>query len=73
MKLSPFYTALAHLAGELDRAHADGLVLFNRFYQPDIDAEELTAGPPHEVALENDLIGFSGLVRCQHNAFKHAF
>ena len=27
----------------------------------------------HEVALENDLIGFSGLVRCQHNAFKHAF
>src|SRR5262249_52079841 len=27
----------------------------------------------HEVALENDLIGFSGLVRCQQNAFKHAF
>ena len=43
MKLSPFYTAIAHLARELDRAGADGLVLFNRFYQPDIDAEELTA------------------------------
>jgi len=27
----------------------------------------------HEVTLENDLIGFSGLVRCQQNAFKHAF
>ena len=27
----------------------------------------------HEVARENDLIGFSGLGRCQHNAFKHAF
>ena len=27
----------------------------------------------HEVALENDLIDFSGLVRCQQNAFKHAF
>jgi adenosine deaminase len=27
----------------------------------------------HEVALEHDLIDFSGLVRCQHNAFKHAF
>lgn len=43
VKLSPFYTALAHLAGELDRAGADGLVLFNRFYQPDIDPEALTA------------------------------
>jgi len=43
VKLSPFYTALAHLAGELDRAGADGLVLFNRFYQPDIDAEALAA------------------------------
>jgi dihydroorotate dehydrogenase (fumarate) len=43
VKLSPFYTALAHLAQELDKAGADGLVLFNRFYQPDIDPEELTA------------------------------
>jgi len=43
VKLSPFYSAFAHLARELDRAGADGLVLFNRFYQPDIDAEELTA------------------------------
>jgi dihydroorotate dehydrogenase (fumarate) len=43
VKLSPFYTALAQLARDLDRAGADGLVLFNRFYQPDIDAEELTA------------------------------
>jgi dihydroorotate dehydrogenase (fumarate) len=43
VKLSPFYTAFAHTARELDRAHADGLVIFNRFYQPDIDVEELTA------------------------------
>ena len=43
VKLSPFYTALAHLAREFDRAGADGLVLFNRFYQPDIDPEELIA------------------------------
>jgi dihydroorotate dehydrogenase (fumarate) len=42
VKLSPFYTAFAHLARQLDLAGADGLVLFNRFYQPDIDAEELT-------------------------------
>ena len=39
MKLSPFYSALPHLAAQLDRIGADGLVLFNRFYQPDIDPE----------------------------------
>lgn len=43
VKLSPFYTAIANVARSLDQAGADGLVLFNRFYQPDIDAEELTA------------------------------
>jgi len=43
VKLSPFYSAFAHLARELDRAGADGLVLFNRFYQPDIDPEDLIA------------------------------
>jgi len=41
LKLSPFYSAFAHVASELDRAGADGLILFNRFYQPDIDVEQL--------------------------------
>ena len=41
VKLSPFYSSLAHFATELDLAGADGLVLFNRFYQPDIDPETL--------------------------------
>jgi len=41
VKLSPFFTALAHTAQEFDRAGADGLVLFNRFYQPEIDPELL--------------------------------
>jgi len=41
VKLSPFYTALGHFARRLDEAGVDGLVLFNRFYQPDIDIEEL--------------------------------
>ena len=36
-----FYTSLAHFARPLDDAGADGLVLFNRFYQPDIDVDEL--------------------------------
>jgi dihydroorotate dehydrogenase (fumarate) len=37
VKLSPFYTAVAHFARRLEEAGADGLVLFNRFYEPDID------------------------------------
>ena len=41
VKLSPFYTALAHFARRLDGAGVDALVLFNRFYQPEINVEEL--------------------------------
>ena len=41
VKLSPFYTSLAHFADRLAAAGADGLVLFNRFYQPDLDVENL--------------------------------
>ena len=41
VKLSPFYTSLLNLANQLDRAGAAGLVLFNRFYHPDIDIEAL--------------------------------
>jgi dihydroorotate dehydrogenase (fumarate) len=41
VKLSPFYTSLAHFARRLDEAGAAGLVLFNRFYQADIDVDDL--------------------------------
>jgi dihydroorotate dehydrogenase (fumarate) len=41
VKLSPYYSSLAHFAMKLDGVGADGLVLFNRFYQPDIDVEKL--------------------------------
>jgi len=44
-KLSPFFSNLANVAKRLDSAGADGLVLFNRFYQPDIDLEELELKP----------------------------
>jgi dihydroorotate dehydrogenase (fumarate) len=37
IKLAPYFTSMPHMAGELVRAGADGLVLFNRFYAPDID------------------------------------
>ena len=41
VKLSPFYTATANMVADLEGAGAQGVVLFNRFYQPDIDIEEL--------------------------------
>jgi dihydroorotate dehydrogenase (fumarate) len=45
VKLSPFFTALAHTAHELVGAGARGLVLFNRFYQPELDLESLQVEP----------------------------
>jgi len=41
VKLSPFFSSLSHFTAALEAAGADGLVLFNRFYQPDIDIERL--------------------------------
>ena len=45
VKLSPFFTNFAHMAKRLDRRGANGLVLFNRFYQPDIELETLEVKP----------------------------
>jgi len=45
IKLSPFFSSMAHMARRLDEAGADALVLFNRFYQPDIDLESLEVRP----------------------------
>ncbi len=44
-KLSPFFSNLANVAKRMDQMGTDGLVLFNRFYQPDIDLEELEIKP----------------------------
>ncbi len=46
VKLSPFFSNMAYMARCLDEAGADALVLFNRFYQPDIDLETLEVSPP---------------------------
>jgi dihydroorotate dehydrogenase (fumarate) len=56
VKLSPYYTALPALAKRLSNAGADGLVLFNRFYQPDIDAETLEVIPSLNLSDSNDLL-----------------
>jgi len=45
VKLSPFFSNMAYMAKRLDEAGADALVLFNRFYQPDIDIEDLEVRP----------------------------
>ncbi len=45
MKLSPYFSSLGHMARRLDNAGVDGLVLFNRFYQPDLDLENLEVLP----------------------------
>jgi len=45
VKISPFFSNLANMAKRLDQTGASGLVLFNRFYQPDIDLEELEIRP----------------------------
>ena len=56
VKLSPFFTALAQFASELDVAGADGLVLFNRFYQPDIDIEELVVNRSLHLSDSSELL-----------------
>jgi dihydroorotate dehydrogenase (fumarate) len=45
VKLGPYFSSLAYMAGRLDAAGADALVLFNRFYQPDIDLKKLEVRP----------------------------
>lgn len=55
VKLSPFYSSLPHLARRLTQAGAQGLVLFNRFYEPDIDVEELELVPRLELSTSSEL------------------
>ncbi|WP_242340585.1 MULTISPECIES: dihydroorotate dehydrogenase-like protein [Anaeromyxobacter] len=45
VKLSPYFTSLANFASRLDALEVDGLVLFNRFLQPDISLERMAAAP----------------------------
>jgi dihydroorotate dehydrogenase (fumarate) len=45
VKLSPFFSNFANMAKRLDQAGANGLVLFNRFYQPDVELESLEIKP----------------------------
>jgi dihydroorotate dehydrogenase (fumarate) len=55
VKLGPFFTAFANMAKKLDEAGADGLVIFNRFYQPDFDLETLEVVPNLVLSDSNEL------------------
>jgi len=70
VKLGPFLSAPGHLIGQLDEAGADGFVLFNRFYQPDIDLQTLrlerdvSLSTPQEIRLPLLWLGrLAGLLR----------
>ncbi len=56
VKLSPFYSSLSNFAHELDDLGVDGLVLFNRFYQPDIDIETLEAVSTLKLSDSSELL-----------------
>ena len=56
VKISPFLTAPANFAKKMDAAGADGLVLFNRFYQPDFDIEELEVVPRLALSQPQELL-----------------
>ena len=55
VKLSPFFSSTANMASRLADHGADGLVLFNRFYQPDFDLENLEVAPRLVLSNSDDL------------------
>jgi dihydroorotate dehydrogenase (fumarate) len=55
MKLSPYFSNMANIARRLDEAGANALVLFNRFYQPDLDLEKLEVWPHVELSTSSGL------------------
>jgi len=54
IKLSPYFSSMAYMAKQLSDAGANGLVLFNRFYQPDINIEELEVEPKIELSVSSE-------------------
>jgi dihydroorotate dehydrogenase (fumarate) len=56
VKLAPYFSAMASMAKKLDGAGADGLVLFNRFYQPDFDLEALDVKPTLALSTPGELL-----------------
>jgi dihydroorotate dehydrogenase (fumarate) len=55
VKISPFFTAVSHFVGQVTAAGADGVVCFNRFYQPDLDLESLAVTPTLDLSTSAEL------------------
>ena len=55
VKLSPYFSSFANMAASLDTLDVDGLVLFNRFYQPDIDLEKMEVAPSLTLSTPADM------------------
>jgi len=55
VKLNPYFSSMPQMARQLDVAGADALVLFNRFYQPDLDLENLQVAPNLELSTSSEL------------------
>ena len=55
VKLSPYFSSMPNMARQLDRSGADALVLFNRFYQPDLDIENLVVKPDLNLSTSEEL------------------
>ena len=55
VKLSPYFSNFANMAASLDALNVDGLVLFNRFYQPDIDLEKMEVAPNLTLSTPADM------------------
>jgi dihydroorotate dehydrogenase (fumarate) len=65
VKLSPFYTNPLYCIGEMDKKGADGFVLFNRLFQPDIDVQKESMHYPYHLSNEEDNrlpLRFAGLL-----------
>ncbi len=56
VKLSPYFTSLGHFAARLDDAGANGLVLFNRFLQPDLSLERMAATPTMTLSAQSEAL-----------------
>lgn len=55
IKLNPFFSSMGHMCKQIDAAGADALVLFNRFYQPDVDLETLEIQPRLELSQASEI------------------
>lgn len=66
VKLSPFFSALTHLVTRIESEGADGVVLFNRFYQPDIDLSSMAVAPTLDLSTPAELrlpLRWTGVLR----------